>query len=61
MNIERLSSKFAVRYLTLDYPKEKVAFLGLFMMEQEYQGKGVGTEIIQKVTGHGKGKYKIST
>ena len=58
MNIERLSSKFAVRYLTLDYPKEKVAFLGLFMMEQ---GKGVGTEIIQKVTGHGKGKYKIST
>ena len=38
----------AVMDLILDYPKEKVAFLGLFMMEQEYQGKGVGTEIIQE-------------
>ena len=33
----------AVMDLILDYPKEKVAFLGLFMKEQEYQGKGVGT------------------
>ena len=38
----------AVMDLILDYPKEKVAFLGLFMTEQDYQGQGIGTEIIQE-------------
>ena len=38
----------AVMDLILDYPKEKTAFIGFFMMQQEYQGKGIGTGIIQE-------------
>lgn len=39
----------AVMDLITDYPKEKVVFLGLFMMDQTDQGKGIGTKIIQDV------------
>lgn len=36
----------AVMDLILDYPQERTAFIGLFMMHSAYQGKGVGTAII---------------
>jgi GNAT superfamily N-acetyltransferase len=32
--------------LILDYPEKKIAFVGLFMMNLEYQGKGIGSKII---------------
>ncbi|MCH5199682.1 MAG: GNAT family N-acetyltransferase [Oscillospiraceae bacterium] len=31
-----------------DYPEEKVIFIGFFMVDQEYHGKGVGTRIIDE-------------
>lgn len=36
----------AVMDLILGYPDEKTAFIGLFMMEKAYQGRGTGTQII---------------
>lgn len=36
----------AVMDLIRDFPKEGVAFVGLFMMEKKYQGRGVGSKII---------------
>lgn len=36
----------AIMDLIFDYPQEKVAYIGFFMMNSEYQGKGLGTEII---------------
>lgn len=36
----------AVMDLIFDYPKEKVAYIGFFMMDIRYQGKGLGTEMI---------------
>ncbi len=38
----------AVMDLITDYPKEKVVFLGFFMMEPSCQGKGTGTRIIEE-------------
>lgn len=37
----------AVMDLILDYPREKTAFIGFFMMHQHYQGEGLGSDIIQ--------------
>lgn len=37
----------AVMDLILDYPRETVAFIGLFMMNRDLQGRGIGTGIIQ--------------
>lgn len=34
--------------LILDYPNEKTAFIGFFMMNRDYQGKGIGTHIIDE-------------
>lgn len=34
--------------LILDYPKAKTAFIGFFMMNKHYQGKGIGTQIIDE-------------
>ena len=34
--------------LILDYPNEKTAFIGFFMMNRDYQGKGIGTQIIDE-------------
>lgn len=42
----------AVMDLILDYPGEKTAYIGFFMMEREYQGKGVGSKIIQECAGY---------
>jgi RimJ/RimL family protein N-acetyltransferase len=36
----------SVMDLILDYPEKKIAFVGLFMMNSEYQGKGIGSKII---------------
>jgi RimJ/RimL family protein N-acetyltransferase len=36
----------SVMDLILDYPENKIAFVGLFMMNLEYQGKGIGSKII---------------
>lgn len=36
----------AVMDLILDYPREGVAFIGLFMMNSPYQNRGVGSKII---------------
>lgn len=36
----------AVMDLIRDFPEKKTAFIGLFMMDKSYQGKGVGSKII---------------
>lgn len=38
----------AIMDLILNYPKERVAFIGFFMMNIEYQKKGIGTSIIEE-------------
>ena len=38
----------AVLDLILGYPNGKTAYIGFFMMNQEYQGKGIGTKIISE-------------
>ena len=38
----------AVMDLIRDYPEKQIAFIGLFMVDAQFQGKGVGTKIIQK-------------
>ncbi|WP_113886494.1 GNAT family N-acetyltransferase [Clostridium butyricum] len=38
----------AVMDLIINFPDNKTAFIGLFMMEQEYQGKGIGSNIIEE-------------
>lgn len=38
----------AVMDLLFGYPNEKTAFIGLFMMAESEQGKGVGTGIIEE-------------
>ncbi|MDU2583476.1 MAG: GNAT family N-acetyltransferase [Anaerococcus hydrogenalis] len=43
------------------YPEEKICFIGFFMVNILYQGKGIGTEIIQSVLAYIKkiGKAKV--
>ena len=36
----------ALMDLIYDYPGDKVVYIGLFMVDPEFQGKGVGTRII---------------
>lgn len=36
----------AILDLILNYPKEGTAYIGLFMTEQEVQGRGIGSELI---------------
>lgn len=33
--------------LILSYPEQKIAYIGLFMMNEEYQNKGIGSNIIE--------------
>lgn len=42
----------AVLDLILGYPNEKTAYIGFFMMNKEYQGKGIGTQIISECAEH---------
>ena len=42
----------AVMDLILGYPNEKVAFIGFFMMDTMFQGKGIGTELISECTNY---------
>ena len=37
----------AIMDLILGYPNEQTAFIGLFMVDAKYQGKGVGSHIIK--------------
>ena len=39
----------AVMDLVMDYPKKRTAFIGLFMMDVNYQNKGVGSRVIGEV------------
>ena len=39
----------AILDLILDYPNTDSAFIGFFMMSKEYQGKGIGSTIIQEI------------
>ena len=39
----------AVMDLILSYPTEETAFIGLFMMNAEYQGKGIGTQVLKDI------------
>lgn len=38
----------AIMDIILDYPKEGTVFIGLFMTNIKYQGKGIGTMIIEE-------------
>ncbi|MCI7814292.1 MAG: GNAT family N-acetyltransferase [Robinsoniella sp.] len=35
--------------LVFGYPQDEIAWIGFFMVEQQMQGKGVGTKIIEEV------------
>lgn len=39
----------AVLDLILKYPKEETAFIGFFMMNRKYQGRGIGTALMKEV------------
>ena len=39
----------AVMDLIMNYPKKKTAFIGLFMMDVNYQNKGIGSKVIGEV------------
>lgn len=41
-------SLVAVMDLILHFPNRETAFIGFFMMNKEFQGKGLGTEIIKE-------------
>ena len=43
------SELVAIMDLILDYPKKDIAFIGLFMMNAQYQGKGIGSQIMDEV------------
>lgn len=38
----------AIMDLIVDYPAKNIAFIGLFMMNVEYQNKGIGSKIIME-------------
>lgn len=40
----------AIMDLILGYPAEDIAFIGLFMMNLDYQGKGIGSKIMMEST-----------
>lgn len=42
----------AVMDLILKYPKTETAFVGFFMMNAKYQGKGIGTALMEEVYVH---------
>ena len=42
----------AVMDLIAGYPSEKVALMGFFMMNKQYQNKGIGSDIIKGVCMH---------
>lgn len=42
------SELVAIMDLILHYPKEETAFIGLFMMNERYQGDGIGSKIIEE-------------
>lgn len=52
MDISGISTRYRVRKLIaimdliFHYPDKDIAFIGLFMMEQSEQGKGVGSALI---------------
>lgn len=41
----------AVMDLITNYPKKGTAYIGLFMVDREYQGKGIGSRILSECIG----------
>lgn len=41
----------AMMDLIRDFPEKHIAFIGLFMMDQQYQGRGIGSKIIGECVG----------
>ncbi len=37
----------AVLDLILNYPNQQTVFIGLFMLDRQFQGRGIGSEIVQ--------------
>ncbi|WP_332527951.1 GNAT family N-acetyltransferase [Niameybacter sp.] len=50
-------SLVAILDLIAGYPNEDVAYIGWFMMNQAFQGAGVGTRIIEEVMAYLKSKH----
>ncbi|MGT2924721.1 GNAT family N-acetyltransferase [Streptococcus caviae] len=48
----------AVLDFVLAYPDEKTVFIGLFMVNQAYQGKGAGSQIITEALAHFSKKFQ---
>ncbi|MDE7213808.1 MAG: GNAT family N-acetyltransferase, partial [Anaeroplasmataceae bacterium] len=42
----------------LEYPNEKTIFIGFFMMNKKFQGKGIGSQIIKEVFEYFMSNYK---
>ncbi|MGN0335521.1 MAG: GNAT family N-acetyltransferase [Lachnospiraceae bacterium] len=42
----------AIMDLILDYPKEKTAYIGFFMMNVEFQGQGIGSHLINECSSY---------
>lgn len=47
----------AVMDLILEYPDEKTAFIGFFMMNAQLQGRGIGSKIIEEACTYLKEKF----
>lgn len=47
----------AVLDLILEYPNKDTAFIGFFMMNQDMQGKGVGSDIVEEICTHLKEQF----
>ncbi|MFR7389167.1 MAG: GNAT family N-acetyltransferase [Blautia faecis] len=45
-------SLIAVMDLISDYPEEGCGFIGLFMMDVDYQNRGIGSYIVDNVLGY---------
>lgn len=46
------SKLIAVMDLILDFPNSETAFIGFFMLDKSYQGRGKGTELIEEASGY---------
>ena len=50
----------AIMDLIFNYPNTDTCFIGLFMMNKKYQGKGIGSQIIRGSLGYLKKFYKTA-
>ena len=49
----------AVLDLILNYPNPETCFIGFFMMHKKYQGRGIGSQIVQDVLEYLKNFYEM--